>query len=337
MITTRWDGTYAGADMPQIRDRAFSDPYALAATIRGSNTDFVVTSKGDFAGHTTLIDFDRLWLSQIGLSSPSLLRAEGMMSKRALLIFPAAMNERPFQFDRTEVSAGEVLALPAATTHYYRTPGPFHCATMTMTHDELAAAGQAIAGRDLSVGSETRKLRPPTATMRRLTALHDATVQIARTAPDVLANPSVAHALEQELIHAMVTCLNDPAPANVSSERVRHQKIMARFEDFLAMKRYEPLYLAEICAGIGASERTLRACCHEHLGVGPVRYLWLRRMNLAHRKLLRCDATEATVTEIATEHGFWELGRFSGDYRALFGELPSVTLERRSQGIAEFA
>lgn len=51
-------------------------------------------------------------------------------------------------------------------------------------------------------------------------------------------------------------------------------------------------------------------------------------MNLAHRKLLRCDATETTVTEVATEHGFWELGRFSCDYRALFGETPSATLHR---------
>jgi transcriptional regulator GlxA family with amidase domain len=32
------------------------------------------------------------------------------------------------------------------------------------------------------------------------------------------------------------------------------------------------------------------------------------------------------VTDIATRFGFWQLGRFSVEYQALFGESPSTTL-----------
>src|SRR5262249_60743941 len=91
----------------------------------------------------------------------------------------------------------------------------------------------------------------------------------------------------------------------------------------------DAVYVPEICKSISVSERTLRSCCHEHLGMGPARYLWLRRMHLARRALLHADPQAATVTEIATEHGFWELGRFSVQYRALFGETPSASLQRR--------
>jgi hypothetical protein len=50
-------------------------------------------------------------------------------------------------------------------------------------------------------------------------------------------------------------------------------------------------------------------------------------MHLVRRALLRSEPSTATVTQIVTDHGFWELGRFSA-YRALFGESPSQTLRQ---------
>ena len=64
--------------------------------------------------------------------------------------------------------------------------------------------------------------------------------------------------------------------------------------------------------------------------MSPTRYLWLRRMHLARRALRRADPAMTTVTEIASNCGFWELGRFSVAYRALFGESPSAALRRSS-------
>jgi AraC-like DNA-binding protein len=51
---------------------------------------------------------------------------------------------------------------------------------------------------------------------------------------------------------------------------------------------------------------------------------------MAHRALILATPATTTVTEVATDCGFWELGRFSVAYRALFGEVPSLSL-RRSQ------
>src|ERR1700746_821064 len=107
----------------------------------------------------------------------------------------------------------------------------------------------------------------------------------------------------------------------LSGASCRQDRILTRFVEFLKANPDRPLYLTEICAAIGVAERTLRASCEEHLGMGPIRNLTLRRMHLVRRALLHSHPSTATVTQIVTDHGFWELGRFSVAYRLLFGDM----------------
>jgi AraC-like DNA-binding protein len=171
-------------------------------------------------------------------------------------------------------------------------------------------------------------IRPPVLPLSRLLKLHEATGHLAKTTPDILAKPEVARAIEQALVEAMVLCLAGGHADAVRSVHRQRAMVMRRLEDTLTAKSDEPLYMAELCAAVGATYWTLRDCCREYLGLSPKRYLWMRRMNLARRALQTADAEKTTVTEIATNYGFWELGRFSVAYRSLFGEAPSAALRR---------
>jgi transcriptional regulator GlxA family with amidase domain len=151
---------------------------------------------------------------------------------------------------------------------------------------------------------------------------------LAEEAPEIIANPDAARGLEQALIEAMIGCLGKSEVGEDNAAQQRHGLIMRRFHRVMAENLDQPLYLPEICKTIGVSDRTLRRCCQEHLGIGPKRYLLLRRMHLARRALRESSPTEETVTETATRYGFWHLGRFAVAYQSLFGEMPSATLRR---------
>jgi transcriptional regulator GlxA family with amidase domain len=92
----------------------------------------------------------------------------------------------------------------------------------------------------------------------------------------------------------------------------------------------EPLHISALCSALAVSERTLRKAFHKARGLPPCRHLRMLRLSRARRALLSADYKLTTVTEIATCFGFVELGRFSVEYRKVFGESPSQTLCRAS-------
>jgi transcriptional regulator GlxA family with amidase domain len=92
----------------------------------------------------------------------------------------------------------------------------------------------------------------------------------------------------------------------------------------------EPLHISALCRALKVSERTLRKAFHKAYGLPPCRHLRMLRLSEARRALLSADCELTTVTEVAMCFGFVELGRFSVEYRKVFGESPSHTLCRAS-------
>ena len=60
--------------------------------------------------------------------------------------------------------------------------------------------------------------------------------------------------------------------------------------------------------------------------MSPKRCMLAERLQNVRRALRQASTRHATVTTVATDHGFYELGRFAATYRQAFGETPSATL-----------
>jgi AraC-like DNA-binding protein len=199
---------------------------------------------------------------------------------------------------------------------------------MSLPVEHLTAVGGVMAEVDLTPPRDASLVVPSPSGMARLQRLHAAAGSLAEDAPEIITQPEAARGLEQALIEAMVDCLGSCEVRENTLAQDQHAIVMRRFRRMVEENPEHPLYIPEICKAIRVSSRTLQACCHEHLGMGPKHYLLLRRMHLA-RQALRQAAPDATsVTEIATRYGFWQLGRFAVEYQSLFGEPPSAPLGR---------
>ncbi len=89
-----------------------------------------------------------------------------------------------------------------------------------------------------------------------------------------------------------------------------------------------PLNIAALCRMLAVSERNLRKAFHKVHGMPPHQFLRILTLSRARQALISPRGPFENVTEIATRLGFFQLGRFSVEYRRMFGERPSETLRR---------
>lgn len=305
----------------------FTDPYPYTKAVLTADMQIFPTAKGKFEAQLTQVVMNRLRMQRFEENQPRVHKG-AIARERKVFTFLTADQPEVSNCGRI-LSLGEICADDYEVQHVV-TRGSYRFAAASLTPEDFAASCKAIVGFELDPDRSNRFMRPPPELMQRLLMLHQTVGGIARTTPDLFDLPEVVRALEEQLIHALVRCSTEGIVAPISGGSLRERGIVAKLEEFLEANSDAPLYLAEVCEAVGAAERTLRAACEKHVGMGPIRYLTLRRMHLVRRALALASPSTATVTQIATDYGFWELGRFSVVYRAMFGEMPSVTLKTPS-------
>ena len=138
-------------------------------------------------------------------------------------------------------------------------------------------------------------------------------------------------AARAELLEALLTALcatTDFKPPRRDHTRKVQSRIVKRAEDYALAQMGDRLYVTDLCAAAGVSERSLQYAFKEIMGMSPLAYLTRVRLHRVRQALLAAAPGSTTVSAEALDGGFWHLGEFSRAYRDCFGELPSETLRR---------
>jgi AraC-like DNA-binding protein len=312
--------------MPWNRVLSFADPILYQSAFHSTDIELFPAVKGKFHSELTQVSMNKLLVHAAHEDLPRICIG-AVKSRRAAFGFLTRTNQRAMQHCGMEVLPGDIV-INDTDLMFRRTEADCDWGVTSLSWDDFGTLYNAVTGREFAALARKHPVRPPSELMSRLLNLHAMVVQLARTAPDILSFPSVVAALEEDIILAIIQCLTEGATLKMTTGGQRHGMIMARFEEFLECHPDRPFCLTEICAAIGVAERTLRVACEEQLGMAPIRFLSMRRFHLVHRALRQADPSKTTVTRIAIDHGFWELGRFSVAYRALFDESPSDSLRQ---------
>lgn len=162
---------------------------------------------------------------------------------------------------------------------------------------------------------------------KRLIARLNWIIEYCLANPDLLEDPSHRNAFETCLIDDLAEMGFGLAhePSRISLSARRKTFILAlEYCESIRTKISVPQFAAQL----SINRRTLELVFRENLGITPRQYLLSRRLHGAHQELRLLPPGTRSVTDVASDWGFTELGRFAGAYKNLFGELPSDTLNK---------
>ncbi|WP_428036316.1 AraC family transcriptional regulator [Amphritea sp.] len=100
-------------------------------------------------------------------------------------------------------------------------------------------------------------------------------------------------------------------------------------DSYIADHIKDDLSVDDLASLSRVSQRTLYNIFARHKSVTPMHYIKQQKLMHVHKMLQDGEGGCRNVTEVALDFGFMHLGRFSSEYRKMFGELPSETLKKR--------
>jgi AraC family ethanolamine operon transcriptional activator len=229
-----------------------------------------------------------------------------------------------------EMQPGDVFVWPAGAERDARYYGGATVAVISLARADLESM----------LGSEPR-LREPDAwiTSRYRPATSSGAVTV-RSFQNLVAqfeancarlSADAAEFWKRAIVEAMIAPIVERSSPDTDGPLPSALRIVTRVEEYLRANERRPVHISEICSGLYVSRRTLHRAFHDVIGLGPSAFLRRKRLGSVHKTLRSSDPKLITVADVAMQHGFSNLGRFSGDYRALFDEYPSQTLAARQR------
>ncbi|MBB3386229.1 MULTISPECIES: helix-turn-helix domain-containing protein [unclassified Rhizobium] len=283
-------------------------------------------SSGEFSGTTEMVDFEDLMLAREMMTSQVEQRASPPEGFVAFSI-PSVPNQIVHLDEKREQN--RVGLMWSGTRYHAMTERASHIVVVTMRQQMLFGALDELEMKCPKTGSIA--VGNVSALFERL----DGLLALIKAKPEILSDDAFCRRTVGYIVAQCARAISqDGSPLDSkSSWRIDRKRIVRASCDAADEAGVERATLALMQRTCRVSPRILQYAFQEVLGISPLRWLKLARLNKARRDLESNAFT--SVTDAALCSSFNHLGRFSTSYRMLFGESPNQTLQKFQGCVAE--
>lgn len=152
--------------MPDSAVLTFTDPDAYHAALR-TQAQFIVPARGNFRAELTRVDLHRLSVHRGEETLPRV--ANYVIDPKLYAIVFATNPSQPSAYiSGLELSPTDIIVHRVGSVGHNRSVAACRWAWMSLPHQDVAAAGEALIGRELTAPSFTLRIRPPPPLLSRL-------------------------------------------------------------------------------------------------------------------------------------------------------------------------
>jgi AraC-like DNA-binding protein len=233
-------------------------------------------------------------------------------------------------FDGHILQSEDFVVLPPGSDFTFATTGSHRWMSVTMPVGLFEVHAAAIGRSDLArIGKEKRVISPPKQLLDCFTASAAGAAALVRNR-----GMSALKGPRQELVSGLLNALSAAITGSYNEVSLPTRKsrstsdAMTKALEYVRGQQWGGTTVEDLASAADVTSRTLLRMFRQQLGIGPASYLKMRQLNIVRRALRGKLGSSSTITNIMSEHGVTEFGRFASEYRALFGERPSDTVAR---------
>ena len=268
--------------------------------------------------------------TRIELTTYENVRLEGLLSPLFFIIGMFAETGAGNTIWNDEIATGDVSWAPVGTERTANYKSRMNVGMLQLSQDRLEAL---LDRRGVSINpfsfSRPGIVHAPPDAARNAQRMIRGLRKALRRSPDLhksrAAFDSAVDTLLSDFIDIAMAATDDAFRARAT--QADYSVLVRKTRELLAERQDRVHTVNQICDRLCISRRTLHRAFIDVVGISPRTFLRHWRLTRARADILeyRCDS----VTENAFRWGFFDVGRFAGYYKALFGEFPSETLARR--------
>jgi len=94
-----------------------------------------------------------------------------------------------------------------------------------------------------------------------------------------------------------------------------------------------PPTILELATRLNMTKRNLQYIFKDRVGITPKQFINTMRLNVARKRLWHSVIARGQISNIANELDYWHMGKFSQDFKLLFGKSPGEVLKTQNDSI----